>query len=52
MKIIKAKSRAYKNKVYYKYRVCIPEKALLKAGFKHEDDLNIKVKKGQIILKK
>ena len=52
MKIERVKSRKYKNKQYYKYRVVIPEKIIEKAGFKEGDELQAEAKKGEIKLRK
>ena len=52
MKIEKVKSRNYKDKEYYKYRVVIPEKIIKKAEFKEGDELNAEAKKGEIKLKR
>lgn len=51
MKIEKTKSRKYKNKQYYKYRIIIPEETLKEAGFKEGDELKAETKKGEIRLK-
>lgn len=52
MKILKVKSRNYKGKQYYKYRINIPEENLKKAGFKEGDELEEESKKGEIKLRK
>ena len=52
MKILKEKSREYKGKPYYKYKVNLPEELLKKAGFKAGDELKADAKKGEIKLKK
>jgi len=52
MKIEKTKSREYKDKEYYKYRVIIPEKLLKESGFKEGDELQAEAKKGEIKLRK
>ena len=52
MRVLKVKSREYKGKNYYKYRINIPEKLMKKAGFKEGDDLEPVAKKGEIRLKK
>ncbi len=52
MKILKEKSREYKGKPYYKYKVNIPEDAINEAGFKEGDELKAVVKKGEIVLRK
>jgi len=55
MKILKVKSRTYKGKHYYKYsykyRVNLPEKTIIKACFRAGDELEVKVKKGEIRLR-
>lgn len=52
MRVIKVKSREYKGKPYYKYRINIPEGVLKDAGFKEGDELVAKVKRGEIKLRK
>lgn len=52
MRIDKVKSREYKGKPYYKYRVIIPEKIIKAADFKVSDELQAEAKKGEIKLKK
>lgn len=52
MKLLKEKSRTYKGKPYYKYRVNIPEIFLLNAGIKVGDHLEVGWERGKIILKK
>lgn len=52
MKLLKVKSRNYKGKQYYKYRINIPEEILKKARFKVGNELKAQVKKGEIKLKK
>ena len=52
MKLLKEKSREYKGKSYYKYKVNLPEDALKNADFKEGDELVAKVKKGEIKLKR
>ncbi len=52
MKILREKSREYKGKKYYKFKVNIPAKILKKAGLKVGDNLEPKAKKGEIKLKK
>jgi bifunctional DNA-binding transcriptional regulator/antitoxin component of YhaV-PrlF toxin-antitoxin module len=51
MKILKEKSRVYNGKPYFKYKVNIPSEELEKAGFKEGDELEAKVKSGEIKLK-
>jgi hypothetical protein len=48
MKILKVKSRTYKNKDYYKYRLNIPERIINEAEISEKDELEIKTKKGKI----
>jgi len=50
MKLLKVKSRNYKGKQYYKFRVNIPSEELEKADFKEGDELDIVSKKGEIKL--
>ena len=52
MKILKVKSRAYKGKDYYKYRINLPEQVLKEAGFKVGDKLFCTIKEGEIKLRK
>ena len=52
MKIDKVKSREYKGKPYYKYRVIVPEGIIKDSGFKVGDELEAEAKKGEIILRK
>ena len=53
MKILKVKSREYKGKQYYKYRVNIPEGKLKEAGLKEGDELEVEVVgKGELRLKR
>lgn len=52
MKVLKEKSREYKGRPYFKYKVNIPEKIIKKAGFKEGDELEAKAKKGEIRLRK
>ncbi len=52
MRISKVKSRKYKGKTYYKYRINIPEDVLEEVGFKEGDELNSEVKKGILSLRK
>ena len=50
MKVLKVKSRNYKGKQYYKFRVNLPSEDLQKAGFKEGDELVLRSKKGEIRL--
>ena len=52
MKILKERSRTYKGKAYYKYRIHIPEKILKEAGFKEGEEIKAEAKKGEIRLRK
>ncbi len=52
MRIDKVKSREYKGKSYYKYRVIIPEKIINEAGFEVSDELEADVKNGEVRLRK
>ena len=52
MKIEKVKSRTYKGKPYYKYRINIPKDKMKEAELKEGDDLEVKAKKGELNLKK
>jgi bifunctional DNA-binding transcriptional regulator/antitoxin component of YhaV-PrlF toxin-antitoxin module len=52
MKILKVKSRNYKGKQYYKFRINLPSEDLEKAGFKEGDELEINSKNGEIKLVK
>ena len=52
MKILREKSREYKGKLYYKYKINIPEKVLEDAGFVDGDILKADSKKGEIKISK
>ena len=52
MKILKEKSRKYKEQIYYKYKVNIPEVILFKSGLKAGDELEVEAKKDELILRK
>jgi bifunctional DNA-binding transcriptional regulator/antitoxin component of YhaV-PrlF toxin-antitoxin module len=52
MKILKEKSREYKGKAYYKYKVNIPETIIMQSGLKDGDELEVKVENNKIVLKK
>jgi bifunctional DNA-binding transcriptional regulator/antitoxin component of YhaV-PrlF toxin-antitoxin module len=52
MKLQKRLSRNYKDKKYHKYIIILPEKEVIKSGFKEGDELEIESKKGKIELKK
>lgn len=51
MKILKEKSREYKDKAYHKFKINIPSKIIEEAGFKEGDELKTEVKKGEIKLR-
>lgn len=52
MKILKEKSREYKGKIYYKYKINIPEVILRSCGFKEGEELEVENKLGSLLLKK
>ncbi len=52
MKIIRERSRTYKGKDYYKYKVNIPEIILKQAKLKAGDELEVNMEYETIILKK
>lgn len=52
MKVQKRFLRKYKEKDYYKYVVNIPPLILREAGFREEENIEIKAEKGKIVLKK
>ena len=52
MKILKVKSRNYKDKKYYKYRINLPEELLEKASLKSGDELFAEAEKNKIVLRK
>lgn len=52
MRVLKVKSRNYKGRQYFKYRINIPAEDLEKAGFKEGDELESNISKGEIKLKK
>jgi len=52
MKLLKVKSREYKGKEYYKFRINLPEKLIEEAGFNGGDDLEAVAMKGEIKLRK
>ena len=52
MKLQKEKSRNYKGKTYYKYKVNIHYKTISEAGFKVGDELKAEAEKDKIVLKK
>jgi len=52
MKILKVKSRNYKDKIYHKYRINLPEKIMKESGFKEGDELEAEAKKGEVRLRR
>lgn len=52
MKIVKVKTRVYKEKTYYRYRIDLPEEKVLEASLKEGDDLIVEAKKDELRLKK
>ena len=52
MKILKEKSRAYKGRDYFKYKINIPEMILRRSGLDAGDELEVSTQKDMIILKK
>ena len=52
MRILRETSRTYKGKKYFKYKVNLPKEVLAKSHLSAGDELNIKVKKHEITLKK
>ena len=52
MKILKEKSREYKGKQYFKFKVNIPEVILCRAKLKAGDELEVSTENDKIILKK
>jgi len=52
MKVLRVKSRKYKDKQYYKYRINIPENLIKSAGLKEGDTLKAEAKKGEIRLRR
>ena len=51
MKILKEKSRTYKGQAYYKYKINIPETALMSSGFKEGDELEFEAERDIIKLR-
>lgn len=52
MKILKEKSQVYKNSIYYKYKINIPEVVLARSKLKAGDELEVSVDNETLILKK
>ena len=52
MKILKEKSRSYKGRDYFKYKVNIPEKIMSSSRLKEGDELEVTTENNKIVLKK
>lgn len=52
MKILKEKSRVYKEKIYYKYKINLPEVILSRSKLKGGDELEVITDHETITLKK
>lgn len=52
MRLQKRLSRKYKDKKYHKYIIVLPEKEVIKSGFREGDELKVETKGGEIKLKK
>jgi len=52
MKILKEKSRKYKEQQYFKYKINIPEVVLMRAKLKAGDELDVNTENEKIILQK
>jgi len=52
MKVLREKSREYKGKPYYKYKINIPSKIVKEAQLKEGDELQVEAKKGEIRLRR
>ena len=52
MKILKEKSRTYKEKSYYKFRINIPEVFLLSLEWKEGDELEGKIEDKKLVLRR
>ena len=52
MKILKERSREYLGKSYYKYKINIPEVVLTRSSLKAGDELDVDIKREEIILRK
>lgn len=50
MKVLKEKSRMYKGRAYYKYKVNLPEVVLSSAGISEGDELEVSSEAGKITL--
>ena len=52
MKLQKRLSRKYKDKIYYKYQIVIPEEVLREANLKEGDNLEVISRNHELIIKK
>ena len=52
MKILKEKSRTYKDQQYFKYKVNIPEMVIVAARLKEGDEMEATTENGMITLRK
>ncbi|MEK6811120.1 MAG: hypothetical protein AABX96_01275 [Nanoarchaeota archaeon] len=52
MKILKEKSRTYKDKAYYKFSINIPEVFLLSLDWKEGNELECKIEDKKLVLRK
>jgi hypothetical protein len=50
MKILKEKSRVYKEKIYYKYKINIPENILVQSKLKVGDELDVNIENEKLTL--
>ena len=52
MKILKEKSRVYKDKIYYKYKINLPENILIQSKLKAGDELDVNIENEKLTLVK
>ena len=52
MKILKEKSRVYKDKIYYKYKINLPENILIQSKLKAGDELDVTIENEKLTLMK
>jgi hypothetical protein len=52
MKILKEKSREYKGKSYYKYKINLPSDLMKESNLQEGDELEAEAKKGEIKLRR
>lgn len=52
MKILKEKSRTYKDQQYFKYKINIPEMVIMAARLKEGDEMEATTENGTITLRK